>query len=305
MESIVGSNTSVFVGVFSRDYDRILFRDPEDVPSYHGTGNGVAMMANRVSYHFDLHGPSVTTDTGCSASLVALHQACQSIRSGECGRAIVGGVNLILDPGNMISLSKLKYSPSPPHTRSKVLMSLCSFLSDEGRCFAFDSRGSGYGRGEGVACVIVKPLEDAISANDPVRAIIRNTAVNQDGRTPGITMPSRSAQENIMRAAYAKANLNPMDTGYVEAHGTGTVAGEGEEAAAIAAVFGKPRTASAPLIVGSIKTNIGHLESASGLAGLIKTALILEKGLIPPSLNFERAREGVLLEQWNMKVRPL
>ncbi len=187
----------------------------------------------------------------------------------------------------------------------KVLISLCSFLSDEGRCYAFDSRGSGYGRGEGVACVIIKPLEDAVAAGDPIRAIIRNTAVNQDGRTPGITMPSRSAQENMMRGAYSKANLNPLDTGYLEAHGTGTQAGDEDEAATIAEVFGRHRIASDPLIVGSIKTNIGHLESASGLAGLIKATLIVEKGLIPPSLNFEKARQGISLDQWNIKVRPL
>ena len=185
-----------------------------------------------------------------------------------------------------------------------MLISQYSFLSDEGRCYAFDNRGSGYGRGEGIACVIIKPLEDAVSARDPIRAIIRNTAVNQDGRTPGITMPSRSAQENMMRAAYSKANLNPLETRYIEAHGTGTAAGDEEEAATIAAVFGRHRTASDPLIVGSIKTNIGHLESASGLAGLIKATLVLEKGLIPPSLNFEKAREGLLLDKWNMKVRP-
>lgn len=176
------------------------------------------------------------------------------------------------------------------------------FFSEDGRCYAFDGRGSGYGRGEGVASVIIKPLVDALASGDPVRAVIRNTVVNQDGRTAGITMPSSAAQESMIRAAYTRAGLDPLVTGYVEAHGTGTSAGDPVEADAIAAALGRARTSSNPIIIGSIKTNIGHLENASGLAGLIKAVLILEKGMIPPNINFEKANDQISLEERNMKL---
>ena len=182
----------------------MMLSDPESLPAHHVVGTGKAIFANRISYYFDLKGPSVALDTGCSASLVALHQACQSIRSGESEQAIVGGTNLILSPKTMMSLGNL------------------GFLSDEGRCFSFDSRGSGYGRGEGVASVVIKPIQDAVANGDSIRAVIRNTFVNQDGKTPGMTMPCCEAQADMMRAAYAQAHLDPTDTGYVEAHGPGT-----------------------------------------------------------------------------------
>ncbi|KAL8882951.1 MAG: hypothetical protein Q9198_000127 [Flavoplaca austrocitrina] len=284
LDAIAGSKTGVYVGVFSDDYGNMMLADPESLPSHHVTGTGKAIFANRISYYFDLKGPSFSLDTGCSASLVALHQACQSIRCGESQQAIVGGTNLILSPKTSVSLGGL------------------GFLSEEGRCYSFDSRGSGYGRGEGVASIVIKPLQDAIANGDPIRAIIRNTAVNQDGRTPGLTMPSREAQMNLIREAYAQVGLDPLLTRYVEAHGTGTKAGDPIEVDAIAAALSISRDPSKPLLIGSVKANIGHLESASGLAGFIKTVLCLERGMIPPSVNFETENPALGLEEKCMKI---
>lgn len=177
------------------------------------------------------------------------------------------------------------------------------FLSDQGRCYSFDDRGSGYGRGEGVAALIIKPLRDALAAGDPIRAVIRNTTVNQDGKTPGITMPSSEAQESMMRSAYADAGLDPTQTTYVEAHGTGTKVGDPMEITAIAAVLSRWRTHSNPLFVGSVKANIGHLESASGLAGLLKAIVCLERDMIPPSINFESENKELKLRERHMKVQ--
>ena len=177
------------------------------------------------------------------------------------------------------------------------------FLSEEGRCFSFDSRGSGYGRGEGVASIFIKPLKDALANGDPVRAVIRNTLVNQDGKTPGLTMPSCDAQVSMMNAAYAQARIDPVHTGYVEAHGPGTKVGDPIEIEAISTALAKSRSACNPLIVGSVKANIGHLESASGLASLIKAVLCLEKGLVPPSTNFMCENRQLMLKERNLRVR--
>ena len=178
-----------------------------------------------------------------------------------------------------------------------------SFLSDEGRCYSFDDRGSGYGRGEGIAALIIKPLNSALAAGDPIRAIIRNTAVNQDGKTPGITMPSSEAQESMIRSAYADAGLDPTQTAYAEAHGTGTKVGDPIEITAIAAVLSRYRTHSNPLFVGSVKANIGHLESASGIAGLLKAIVCLERGMIPPSINFESENTELKLRERKIEVQ--
>ena len=175
-------------------------------------------------------------------------------------------------------------------------------MSEEGRCFSFDSRGSGYGRGEGIASIFIKPLKDALADGDPIRAVIRNTFVNQDGKTPGLTMPSCEAQVSMMNAAYAQARLDPVDTGYVEAHGPGTKVGDPIEIEAIFTALAKSRSPSNPLVVGSVKANIGHLESASGLASLIKAVLCLEKGLVPPSTNFMYENKELMLKERNLRV---
>ena len=176
------------------------------------------------------------------------------------------------------------------------------FLSPDGRCYAYDHRANGYSRGEGAACVVLKPLAEALKHGDTIRAVIRNTGTNQDGRTNGITLPSSEAQEALMRKVYETAGLDPAQTGYVEAHGTGTPAGDPLEASALSRVFGAGRPSSQPLLVGSIKTNIGHLEGASGLAGLIKTVLMLENNIILPNLNFEKANACIPLDEWKLKV---
>lgn len=183
-----------------------------------------------------------------------------------------------------------------------LVNALARFLSEHGKCYSFDSRGSGYGRGEGVASILIKPLKDAIAHGDPIRAIIRNTVLNQDGKTPGLTMPSREAQEALIREAYGNARLDPLDTHYVEAHGTGTKAGDPIEVEAIASLLSRSRSPSRPLVIGSVKANIGHLESASGLAGLIKAVLCLEKGQIPPSINFETENANLHLQEKCMRV---
>lgn len=281
-EQIQKSNTSVYMAMFTRDYDRNIYKDMMSIPKYHVTGTGDAILANRISHLYDLNGPSVTLDTGCSGGMTAVSQACQNLRSGLSDMALAGAANLILSPDHMISMSNLH------------------MLNADGRSYSFDSRGAGYGRGEGVAVLVIKRLEDAIIANDPIRAIILDAAINQDGRTQGITLPSGAAQTALERKVWANVGLHTREVGYVEAHGTGTLAGDGAELEGISTVFCQNR--DTPLFVGSIKSNIGHLESASGVAALIKAVLILEHGAIPPNVNFEHPRASLNLQQKNIKV---
>lgn len=282
MAQIAGSMTSVYAGIFTHDYHEGLIRDEEKLPRFLPIGTLSAMASNRISHFFDLRGPSMTVDTGCSTGLVALHQAVLGLRSGEANMAIVSGCNLMLTPDVF-----------------KVFSSL-GMLSPDGRSYAFDSRANGYGRGEGVGTVVIKRLKDALADGDSIRAVIRETYLNQDGKTETITSPSQEAQEALMRECYRRAGLSPRDTQYFEAHGTGTPTGDPIEARAIAAVFGANRTES--LRIGSVKTNIGHTEAASGLAGLIKVVLALEKGQIPPSANFDKPNPKLKLEEWGLKV---
>ncbi|KAF2158340.1 hypothetical protein M409DRAFT_71690 [Zasmidium cellare ATCC 36951] len=286
LRQVWGSRTGVYVGQWSSDYSEILARDPEYQELYHTLGIGPAITSNRVSYFFNLRGPSFTVDTGCSASLVALHNAVQSLRSGESTMSVVTGVNLLLDPQRFTYQSKLK------------------MFSPEGRSFSFDERANGYGRGEGCGCVVLKPLSSALKDGDRIRAVIRNSALNQDGRTPqGISVPSGEAQEEVIRAAYAEVGLDPTGTDYVEAHGTGTAVGDPIEAQAIANVLALPRKSSqGPLVIGSVKGNIGHTESAAGIAGLIKCILMLENQAIPPQVNYQSPNKAIPLESWNLKI---
>ncbi|KAL2807721.1 hypothetical protein BJX63DRAFT_61499 [Aspergillus granulosus] len=284
LPSIAGTQTSVFAGAFFRDYHDALMRDPETLPRYFMTGNGAAMFSNRLSHFFDLRGASATIDTGCSTGLTALHLACQSIRTGEAIMSVVGGVNVMLNPDMFVSMSNL------------------GLLGPDGRSYTFDHRGKGYGRGEGVATLLLKPLDAAIRDGDPIRAVIRETALNQDGKTATITSPSQEAQEDLIRTTYRNAGLNPLQTAYVEAHGTGTRTGDPIEAGAIGAVLGKGRSTDHPLWIGSVKSNVGHLEAASGLAAIIKVALAFEKGFIPPNSNFEAPNPGILFDEWRLRV---
>ncbi|KAL3427635.1 hypothetical protein PVAG01_01144 [Phlyctema vagabunda] len=284
LPSIANSDTSVYSGIFARDYHESMVRDIETLPRYFNTGTGAAMFSNRLSYFFDLKGPSMTVDTGCSTSIVALHLACQSLKSRESKMSIVGGNNIMLNPDMITAMSSF------------------GFVSPDGRSYAFDHRASGYGRGEGVASIVLKPLEDALRDGDPIRAVIRHTCLNQDGKTAGITLPSQEAQESLFRSAYEAAGLDPSETSYVEAHGTGTQAGDPLEAGAISAVFARGRARNNPVYIGSVKTNIGHLEAGSGLAGILKATLVLEKGAIPPSINFEKANPKIPMKEWNIKT---
>ncbi|ORX96602.1 hypothetical protein BCR34DRAFT_497625 [Clohesyomyces aquaticus] len=282
MHSVVGSKTGVYVGCFTKDFESIGGRDPFGGPFYAATGNGQSMLSNRLSWFFDLRGPSFTIDTACSSSLYAVHLACQSLRMGETTMAIVGGTNLIYDVTYM---------------RDMVTM---TFLSPDGICHSFDHRANGYARGEGVGGICLKTVKRALADGDTIRAVIRGSGLNQDGKTPGITMPSPEAQADLIRSTYASAGLSLDKTAYFEAHGTGTAIGDPYELSALGATLGKARSSENPIFVGSVKTNIGHLEGCAGLAGLIKTVLILENGKIPPLAGFEQANPRLKLDEWNV-----
>ncbi|GIJ86709.1 polyketide synthase [Aspergillus pseudoviridinutans] len=286
LPDIMGSQTSCFVGSFNADYTDLLLRDPDAIPMYQCTnaGQSRAMMANRVSYFFDLKGPSVTVDTACSGSLVALHLACQTLRTGDAAMAIAAGVNVILSHEFMSTMTMMK------------------FLSPDGRCYTFDENANGYARGEGIGCLILKPLKDAIRDKDPIRAVIRGSGSNQDGRTPGITLPSGASQEALIRHVYSMAGLHPHDTEFVETHGTGTQAGDPIETGALARVFCADRNSDRLLRIGSIKTNVGHLEGTSGVAGVIKAVLMLENRTFLPNRNFTSLNPRILLDEWKLKA---
>ncbi|OJD32113.1 polyketide synthase [Diplodia corticola] len=284
MEDVLGSSMACYMASFTRDYATLRGHDAQDIPLYEGTGNGAALISNRISWFFDLKGPSLSLDTACSSSLVALHLACQSLRSGEVPTALVGGTNLILMPEMQIAMTSLH------------------FLSPDSKSQSFDHKANGYARGEGAAVVVLKPLADAIRDGNTIRAVIRGTGVNQDGKTPGITLPSAKAQEDLIRATYAQAGLDMASTAYFEAHGTGTPAGDPLECSAIAATISAARPKDKPLLVGSVKTNIGHMEGASGLAGLIKAVYAIERGVIPPNLWYEKANPRIPLEKWGLKI---
>ncbi|KAH8652219.1 putative polyketide synthase [Xylariales sp. PMI_506] len=281
--TIVGKDVGVFIGGSFPEYESHLFRDSDTIPMHQATGCAYGMQANRLSHFFDLKGPSFTADTACSSSLVALHLACQSLRTGESGLAIVGGCHLNMLPEFFISFAKSR------------------LFSDSGRSYSFDNRGTGFGRGEGCGVIVLKPLDQARRDNDTIRAIIAGSGINQDGRTPGITMPCAVAQEKLMRQIYTNFDLNPNDTGFIEAHGTGTRVGDPIETTAIHNVFGS-RTPRDPLFLGSVKSNIGHLEGASGLVAVIKAAMMLERGFILPNYDFKQPNPKIPWKEWNYKV---
>jgi myxalamid-type polyketide synthase MxaB len=271
-ERLAGSRTGVFIGIGGTDYSH-LSRGHSDhlrhIDAYCGTGNALSIASNRISYVFDLRGPSLSVDTACSSSLVALHYAVQSLRNRECDYALVGGVNLILSPEVTLAFSKAR------------------MLAPDGRCKPFDASANGYVRGEGCGLVLLRRLDDAVRDSNDVQAVIRATAVNQDGRTSGITAPSGPAQQLCLTQALDQANLTPGDYDYIEAHGTGTPLGDPIEFRALQSAMAKREAAAGPCFVGSVKANIGHLETASGIAGVIKVALMLRHGLIPPQKHFQ------------------
>jgi acyl transferase domain-containing protein len=261
-----GCPIGVFVGISTADYHGAQLWQPElkAITQFTATGASFAAAAGRLSYCFGFNGPSLAVDTACSSSLVAFHLACQSLRDGDCEAALIAGVNALLTPNLFVCLTKM------------------GLLSPDGRCKAFDASGNGYVRSEGCGALVLKRFDHARRDGDAVLAICRGSAVNQDGRTNGLTAPSRPAQERVIGQALTRAGLSPGDVDYVEAHGTGTPLGDLTELSALAGAYASGRDKSAPLLVGSVKTNIGHLEAGAGMAGLIKAILCLRHGEIPP-----------------------
>lgn len=268
-DGLGGSRTGVFVGVTGSDYAQLQLQHAgrEGLDAYHASGVAHSIASGRLSYVLGLQGPSLTLDTACSSSLVAIHLAVQSLRAGESRLALAGGANLILTPENSITLSKFH------------------MLAPDGRCKTFDAAADGFGRGEGCGIVVLKLLRDALADGDRVLAVVRGSAVNQDGASSGLTAPNGPAQERVVRDALADGRVTPGEVEYVEAHGTGTALGDPIEVQALAAVYGAGRPADRPLQIGSVKTNVGHLEAVAGVAGFIKVVLSLQYGAIPPHLH--------------------
>ncbi len=283
IEELDGSKTGVFIGISVSEYSLLQFDNPLQIIGHSGTGSALSIAANRISYNYNFHGPSIAIDTACSSSLAALHLACQSLRNGECTMALAGGVNMILSPAHSIAFTK------------------AGVLSPEGRCKTFDAEANGFVRGEGGGLVLLKPLSSAIADGDPVQAVILGSVMFQDGRTNGLIAPSREAQETLLREAYDVAGVSPANVQYVEAHGTGTLLGDSMEAQAIGAVLGVDRT-NESCTIGSVKTNIGHLESAAGIAGFIKVILSLKHQIIPPTIHYQTPNPLIPFDKLKLQV---
>ncbi|MBX6746343.1 MAG: polyketide synthase, partial [Acetobacteraceae bacterium] len=282
ISSLAGSGTGVFVGASLTDYGDLRQADIASGDRFFMTGGALSILANRIGNVFDLRGPAQTVDTACSSALVALHWGCEALRAGRLPAAVVGGVNLLLSPFPFLGFAK------------------AGMLSPTGRCHAFDARADGYVRAEGGGVVVLKRLEDALRDGDAVRAVILGSGVNGAGRTVGLSLPSQAAQTALMRQVLAESGITPDRLGYFEAHGTGTATGDPIEAAAIgAAIAGR---SAGPLPIGSAKTNIGHTEPASGMAGLLKAMLVLEHGRIPPSLHFEQPNPAIDFDRLGLRV---
>ncbi len=291
-EELAGTRTAVFVGIGGNDYSKILIGQDDyyqRIDAHMGTGNALSIAANRVSYVFDLHGPSAAVDTACSSSSLSIHFAVESLRRGESDAALAGGVNLILTPETTIAFSKAR------------------MLSPEGICRPFDSRANGYVRGEGCGLVLLKRLEDAERDGDDILAVIRGTSVNQDGRTSGISAPNSQSQVACIRAALKQANITPQDIDYIEAHGTGTPLGDPIEMMALSQIFGSTDSEAPPVYVTSVKANVGHMETVSGVAGMIKSVLMMQHEEILPQANFESLNPHIKLEGTRLEIptRPI
>ncbi|MFT7835752.1 SDR family NAD(P)-dependent oxidoreductase [Saccharothrix sp. BKS2] len=271
--ALAGSGTSVFVGITESGYSTLQQTDPRHINAYTNTGSANSIAANRLSHFFDLRGPSMAIDTACSSSLVALHQAVRHLASGDGELALVGGVSLLLNPATHVGFAQ------------------GSMLSPSGRCRTFSADADGYVRAEGGAVVVLKRLSHAVRDGDRVHAVVLGTGTNCDGRTAGLALPSAESQEALLREVYRRAGAHPDDLAYFEAHGTGTPAGDPAECAAVGAALGRDR--ATPLPIGSVKTNLGHLEAASGLAGLLKAVLVLRHGEIPASLHAQRLNPAI------------
>ncbi|HEV2146667.1 MAG TPA: type I polyketide synthase, partial [Longimicrobiaceae bacterium] len=283
--SLQGSTAGVFLGAIWNDYGTLdRRRGTAGITEHSATGSHYSLIANRISYQLGLRGPSLVVDTACSASLVAVHLACQALRSGEATLALAGGVNLIVAPDSTVAMSKF------------------GAMAPDGRSKAFDARANGYVRGEGGGVVVLKPLSRALADGDPVWCVIRGSAVNNDGASNGLTAPNPRAQVEVLEEAYRRAGIDPARVDYVEAHGTGTMLGDPIEAGALGTVLGTGRDPERPLLLGSVKTNVGHLEAAAGIAGLVKAALAIRHREIPPSLHFENPNPHIAFDALRLRV---
>lgn len=280
-----GSNTGVFIGAFTLDHliNETSHSNWDSINAHTAPGSMMTLLSNRISYLFDLNGPSITLDTACSSSLIAVHLAVQSILNGECDSAVAGGVNLMLNPGITIAESK------------------ANMLSPTGRSRSFDSQADGYVRGEGAGLVVLKPLAQAVEEGDRIYAVIKGSATNQDGKGQGQTVPNGLAQQALVEKACAIAGIHPNEIQYVEAHGTGTPVGDPIEANALGNVLGKDRTAGDMCYLGSVKSNFGHTEAAAGVAGLIKTALCMKQGKLPKIVHFKQANAKIDFAELHLK----
>ncbi|KAF9395586.1 hypothetical protein CPC16_007747, partial [Podila verticillata] len=281
-----GTRSGVFVGMMGSDYEDVIARNGSeaDINAHFATGNACSVAAGRLSYFFDWQGPALSIDTACSSSLVAVHTACHSLLRGECTLALAAGVNLLLNEKRFLAYEQ------------------AGMLSPHGRCRTFDASADGYVRGEGCAAVILKLLSDAQADGDTIMAVIRGSAINQDGSSSGLTAPNQLAQQAVIEAALAQAGVAPHEIGYLEAHGTGTKLGDPIEVMAAAQVLGTGRSDDQPFLIGSLKSVMGHLEAAAGIAGLIKTILSMQHGMIPAQLHFETPNPHIPWERLPVRV---
>ncbi|BCS08366.1 polyketide synthase [Aspergillus luchuensis IFO 4308] len=286
LEDVAGKNIGVFVGSFTSDYQQMLHREPDFRHEYAATGTDPGILSARVCNIFDLCGPSAVINSACSSSMTAIHQACLALQTGECDGAIAGGVNLIIAVDQHMNTAKM------------------GILSPTSTCHTFDAAADGYGRAEGAGAIYLRRLSDAVRDGNPIRAVIRGSALNTNGKVKnqGITHPSLEGQERVLRAAYKRAGLDPTDTLYVECHGTGTPVGDPIEVKAISNGMNERRSREQPLLLGAIKANIGHSEAASGIFAVIKAALILESGVIPGVAGLKTLNPALKEEEWNVKV---
>lgn len=285
MEQIAGTGTGVFVGIHnhSSDYQSMQFENLETLDAWSATGTAHDMIAGRLAYWLDLHGPAIAVNTACSSSLAAVHLACRSLRAGDCTTAVAAGVNLLLSPGSSIAVSQLQ------------------LLSPDGHCHTFDARAQGMGRGEGCGVVVLRKLSAAQQAGDRVLAVIRGSAMNQDGRTNGLTAPNGLAQQRVIRSALAEAGIQGAKVGYIETHGTGTALGDPIEVEAIAAVVTGGARPS-PCTLGAVKANLGHLEGAAGIAGLIKAVMVLRRRWLPPVANLQQLNPHLAVDGTGLEI---
>lgn len=284
-DSLAGKAAGVYIASLTNDYDHLLFEDLRRAEAYSGAGTANSVLANRISYFLDLRGPSLVVDTACSGSLVALHLACEGLQRGETSLALAGGVNVNLMP------------------KSNVFFSRAGALSPNGRCATFDKEADGMVRSDGAGIVVLKLLSKALADNDPVIAVIKGSAINHDGRSNGIMAPNGQAQEAVLREAYRRAGIEPKNVQYVEAHGTGTRLGDPIEVQALGSVLSDGRVETRKCVLGSVKTNVGHTEAAAGIAGVIKTALAIQRRMLPPTLHFQEPNPLIGLDRFPFAVQ--